>query len=148
MNMFRRKRSLPHDAPVVMTHTQAAAIAADFGRHLEQDAPLIKDASSLPHPKSQIMTALNACEKACQSMLSSPSLSDEKRIAIRTSMESVRSSRIWLCEYADIDEADRSTVEYLNRFRTHRDIPAGRKDDFYTLEHKYSLQGIESARLD
>jgi len=143
MDIFRRKLQ-SHNELVGMSQAQALSIVKSFGKHLEHASPLIKDTSLLPHTKNQIMTALNIWEEVCQARLSSQSLSEQERTEATTLLESVKASRMLLCQYADIDETDRSIVGNINRYRTLREIPANKQEEFFTLENKYSLRGMES----
>ena len=129
--------------PRQMTRDRAKVIAAEFGEHLELRSPLIKDISLLPYPKSEIMEALQICESELDGKLASRSSATGDQ-AIKACLESLRSCRVLLCEYADIDCDDRDAVAHFNAFASHRDIPGDQKDEFYALSCKYTSRGMES----
>lgn len=127
-----------------MTCDRAKVITAEFGEHIELQAPLIKDAALLPYSKGEIMEAMQVCESELAGRLTPRSSAKGDRPAIESCLESLRSCRVLLCEYADIDYGDRDAVAYFNSFASHREIPDDRKDDFLTLSCKYTVRGMES----
>ena len=147
--LLRRERtndsSTAHET-TSLSQTQAERISKDFGKFMAERLPIIADASLLPHPKATIMAALLLHEQHLCDAANWYTTSVKVHVPqqIVQHLQAIRSCRMSLCAYAEVDAEDREVVRYFNAYRSIQAVPDHERNRCMGLVVKYMSRGMDS----
>jgi hypothetical protein len=116
-----------------------------FGRFLAEGQPPIWDARKLPYPKREIMVAYSVLEQYLYALITASVNSDlqKERSEYQEQLEWLRTGRVYLAHYADIQMEDAEAVDYFNSYKSINDVPEEERAECMKLMAKYLSIGAE-----
>ena len=119
-----------------------------YGKFIAEEKPLITDIAHLPYPKEEINWALLEKEQELCNMANNIVKTESKDglPEIDKLLDAIRSVRVFLKSYVEIEEEDQVAVDYFNSFDNEDKIPDDEKDEFAILRGKYMTKWLQNEK--
>ena len=124
---------------------EAVEIAQAYGEFISHGVPIIADAGLLPYPKAEIKRALLIYEQHLCDVANIYVASEqpEKLKEIDPLLNAIRTCKMFLNSYTDIEPEDEFDVDYFNSYDSIDDVPEEERAQCSKLMSKYMSKGIE-----